>query len=391
MKVCIIYDRFYEYDGSKVTIGGIQSYISSLSKVIADVEMDVVIYQRSTKPFQVYHNKTKVIGVCAKLGELPDFKYLAQQAKDYERLVFSDLIIWATEDISCRVNYCKTLSIQHGISFDVHRPDSKLPKLFRKLLNVDITPYYQLLRYSKAIKYIKNSNYIVCVDYNYPNWYRTILPNKLIDYHVIPNFTKIKPKSEIENKVKSWDDKEKVIKILFARRFFDIRGVSLMIELTEKLINKYGGKIDITYAGEGPRLQDVVLLSQKYKNIKITLYDAVNSIDFHSQFDVALIPSIGSEGTSLSLLEAMGAGCYCLSSQVGGLTNIVLDGFNGRLLRTRVDDWFLALTELIETEDHSDVKRQIINGHNVVKESFSLERWENMWKIVLNKIVSDDT
>ncbi|MCI9702472.1 glycosyltransferase family 4 protein [Vibrio parahaemolyticus] len=390
MKICVVYDRYFEYDGSKVTIGGIQSYISALSKLIKDNEnMDVVIYQRAKKHFLRINNDTKVVGVCETEGHLPDFEYLVSEAKRNESLSSTDLIIWATEDISCKVDFCKTLSIQHGISFDVHRPNSRLSSLFRRYFNTDITPLYQLIRYKKALKEIKNSNHIVCVDYNYQNWYRTILPNEPIDCHVIPNFTYIKPKDELDIKINSWDD-NKIIKILFARRFFDIRGINLMIELAEKLAKKYDGKVDITFAGEGPRLQDVIKLSNKYKSINITSYKPEASIDFHSQFDIALVPSIGSEGTSLSLLEAMSAGCYCLSSQVGGLTNVIFDGFNGRLLRTKVDDWFFAISNLIESNDYSDIKQQIINGHNVVATSFSQERWSFMWKSLLDSLASDD-
>ena len=86
----------------------------------------------------------------------------------------------------------------------------------------------------------------------------------------------------------------------------------------------------------------------------------------------------------------MSAGCYCLSSQVGGLTNVIFDGFNGRLLRTKVDDWFFAISNLIESNDYSDIKQQIINGHNVVATSFSQERWSFMWKSLLDSLASDD-
>jgi glycosyltransferase involved in cell wall biosynthesis len=391
LKVCIIYDKFYEYDGSRVTIGGIQSYISSLSKVIIKNKMDLIIYQRARKDFVAIHNEVKVKGICEKYGELPSFRQLAMKAKNNEGLTHSDLIIWATEDISYRVDFCKTLSIQHGISFDVYRSDSKLIKLFKKYLNLDIVTLYQLLRYRKALKEISNTTNVVCVDYNYQNWYRTIFPNRPLNFYVIPNFTKIQKKEKIDNKISNWKNESRTIKLLFARRFFDIRGVSIMIELSERLIERYGSKIEITFAGEGPKMNEVLQLSNKYPNIFITTYEPENSIDFHSIYDIALIPSTGSEGTSLSLLEAMSAGCYCVASQVGGLTNIIIDGFNGMLLRANVDDWFTGVSNLIDNTESNEITRQVINGYNVVSNSFSLERWEYAWEDILNKMKENDS
>ncbi|ENM5895764.1 glycosyltransferase family 4 protein [Vibrio mimicus] len=229
------------------------------------------------------------------------------------------------------------------------------------------------------------------MDYNYQNWYRTILPNRPLNCYVIPNFTKIQTREKIDNKISDWNKETRTIKLLFSRRFFDIRGVRIMIELSERLIERYGSKIEITFAGEGPRMNEVFQLSNKYSNIFITAYEPENSIDFHSLYDIALIPSIGSEGTSLSLLEAMSAGCYCIASQVGGLTNIIIDGFNGMLLRAHVDDWFTGISNLIENTESSEITRQIINGYNVVSEAFSLERWEYAWEDILNKMKENDS
>lgn len=52
-------------------------------------------------------------------------------------------------------------------------------------------------------------------------------------------------------------------------------------------------------------------------------------------------------GTSLSLFEAMVARCAIVCTNVGGTTNIVLDGFNGFMVRPVADEIREAIEELI--------------------------------------------
>ena len=84
-----------------------------------------------------------------------------------------------------------------------------------------------------------------------------LLPNKPLDLEIIPNFTQIVSEKEFAAKVNGFVEK-KTIDILFARRFFGIRGIDLMIKLSEMLMEKYSDKITITFAGEGPRINDVI-------------------------------------------------------------------------------------------------------------------------------------
>ncbi|MGR4357642.1 glycosyltransferase [Escherichia coli] len=83
----------------------------------------------------------------------------------------------------------------------------------------------------------------------------------------------------------------------------------------------------------GPEQYLVDELKKEYPNsVYQTSYKSEDSIHFHQQYDIAIVPSIGSEGTSLSLLEAMSAKCLVIATDIGGMTNIILDGFNGRMI-----------------------------------------------------------
>ncbi|WP_420491566.1 glycosyltransferase [Neobacillus drentensis] len=53
--------------------------------------------------------------------------------------------------------------------------------------------------------------------------------------------------------------------------------------------------------------------------------------------------NLGSEGTSLSLLEAMAAKCAEIATNVGGMTNIILDNYNGLIINPDESELYLAL------------------------------------------------
>ena len=93
------------------------------------------------------------------------------------------------------------------------------------------------------------------------------------------------------------------------------------------------------------------------------------------------MPTVGSEGTSLSLLEAMAAGCAVICSNVGGMTNIILDGYNGLMVNPDENSFYEGICELI---DNNELREEIAsNGKKTVEKAFSLDRWNKKWKTTI--------
>ena len=93
--------------------------------------------------------------------------------------------------------------------------------------------------------------------------------------------------------------------------------------------------------------------------------------------DIAVIPSLGSEGTSLSAIEAMSAGCAVVATCVGGLTNIIIDGYNGKLATPDEDELYEVLYKVIT--DGELRHRLAERAHTTVNESFSIDIWRERW------------
>ena len=49
MKICILYDKYYDYLGDKLTIGGIQTYITNLTGVLLDLVMKFVFFKEQKR------------------------------------------------------------------------------------------------------------------------------------------------------------------------------------------------------------------------------------------------------------------------------------------------------------------------------------------------------
>ena len=221
---------------------------------------------------------------------------------------------------------------------------------------------------------------MICVDYNYVNWLRSQTVDRTLRYRVIPNFAEpMPPRTEC--------NENRPIRLLFARRFEKIRGVELLYTLLPRLLNRYP-QLTVTLAGGGSMESD---LHQRFTNeprITFTVYDAKQSVQFHRDYDLAIIPTIGSEGTSLSLLEAMAAGCAVVCSDVGGMTNIILDGYNGRIVAPDAEAFEQAICELID--DPAARLAMAERGRQTAAAAFSLERWQKQWRAVLEEFAAGE-
>lgn len=143
--------------------------------------------------------------------------------------------------------------------------------------------------------------------------------------------------------------------------------------------------VAVTVAGNGPDEEWMKQRLNRYENVLFTHYESQESLEMHKDKHIAVIPTVGSEGTSLSLLEAMSAQCAAVCTNVGGMTNIVLNGYNGLMVNSgNVNQLYKAIKKLI---DDPSLRETIAkNGYETVKQSFSYERWTEEWKKVLSEM-----
>ncbi len=358
---------FFDFTTKEYHIGGIQTYIRRLVKVLLDIGYTPYILNTGFKDETGYlDNGAMYVQVSAKKG---DMKSLVRKAESIGNIE-NDLLLFSTSTEIVKSNFKRVLGIQHGIYWDT---DNIRGIRLKNFLTLSILRTAQMLQ---QIKWHRIVGTLVCVDANYVNWLRACSGDFGLKYTYIPNCA-AKPK---KGRITPLDNN---IRILYARRFVKQRGIDLLMAALPPVLDKYPNA-SLTIAGQGAGLANLHATFDKYNDrVDFTQYDAMESVDFHLSYDIAIVPSLFSEGTSLSLLEAMSAGCACVATDIGGLSNVIINGHNGILIRPIAEDLREAVTYLINNKERRLYLAK--NAKQTIKDSFSLEIWRKRWKDFLLK------
>lgn len=364
-KLVVIASQFLSATG-QINIGGIETYIQQIVAELTD--FDIIVIQPCKQMFQKRIGRLLIIGVqVSNINDLVRFTE-TNLLQDYDILIFS------TEQYSARTKWPFTIVIQHGVYWDL--PTSYYAK--RCMAFPTLYKWFDNIRNLYRIKCFKD---VVCVDYNYINWYRSLTGTySEKNFWIIPNCAS---RQFFNNDLPVENTSKHSVKILFARRFVSIRGTLLFCKIAQKMISNFKN-IEITLAGAGPDLkpmQELLPPNKRITYIKIPYWGMKDCICCH---DVIVIPSIGSEGTSLIALEAMAAGKCVVASNVGGLTNIIIDGYNGFLCGTE-ESFVDVLSELVQSASlRADIGS---NAHKVAVDAFHPDKWRESWRQVLQSVV----
>lgn len=352
----------YDHINKRFSIGGVQTYMRDLAKLSQRIGYIPIIIEMNN-----VNNKEQFV------VEDIYIKQVSSRERNWHQACFDkiyrennkpeNIFVISTDqlDIKCRQN--NVIAINHGIAFDE-------PMLGRR--------FGKIIKLGKCLKNIWRGNLcnnLVCVDYNFYNWYRTLDTfdsNRKI--RVIPNYSQGNlSKEQLDTKLKQ----SKRRKIIFSRRFVDYRGTIIFANAVSKLLKEYID-LDVTFAGKGPLFSFVESKFSSEPRVHITSYRPEESLHFHSQFDIAIVPTLYSEGTSLSLIEAMAAGCFPIATHVGGMTNILIDGYNGVLCFPSENAVYVALKRALDSSKQ-DFGEIVTNSWYTATKGFSKEKWEKRW------------
>lgn len=377
MKVGIIFDRFLDATGREQTVGGVQSYIFQLGKICREMGSETLLFQQGQAGFERFLHSLRIIGVSTGEGGSSGQKQGLYKAARRFIDRGKDILIFAADHFSVKTDDPKAILIQHGVSWDLPARFLTSKRAFRFGLGAMVKKGSKII---KAIKNFENCPNRVCVDYNFLNWYKTVTNREVSErIWVIPNFAQIASEDQLEAKSRRQDP----IRILFARRFMPFRGTRIMAEAAMAIL-KTNDNVRFTFAGEGP---DEMWLRRTFdgdSRVSFQTYLPQDSLKIHLDRDIAVVPSFASEGTSLSVAEAMGAGCAVVAAAVGGITNMIIDGYNGLLVFPRVQSFESAIRRLIEDKTLRD--RLAARGHETASAAFSSDRWREQWQDVLETV-----
>ena len=370
MKISIIYKRLYDFDSGQYYIGGVETYLTNLMRILTDIGWECRFYQESKDDHRKTVDYGEIIGVkVSQKSEVMRKKAVFQKLLG-EFHHDTDVLLFGADHYSVKTSIKKSIAIQHGIGWDLpvkYLTSNRLANTrFGRLLKKIQVNYHGYLNSHRA-------TFLVCVDYNYINWYRTMYPDIVTkNYTVIPNFARVIASPEsIKTKLARGNNTS----LLFARRFVEYRGTRLLSAVIKRLYDE-GYDFTVTFAGDGPDETRLRKTFMNYSNVKFIRYSSDDSHEVHLSHDMCIVPSIASEGTSISLAEGMAAGCIPIATNIGGMTNMIINGYNGYLCDPKEESLY-SIIKYNLIHRNSEIAQ---NAYETARSSFSFESWRKQWE-----------
>lgn len=179
--------------------------------------------------------------------------------------------------------------------------------------------------------------------------------------------------------------KESVSNINYIGRFTNQKGIKYLMEAIKRMSKDNSIKFNIYGKGE---LEDFIKSEINTNNLtNVNLKGYIDSKDVKSvldETDVLLLPSID-EGLPYILVEAISSGVPCIASDVGGVSEVIINEKNGLLIEKKNVD---SICSAIEKIKGMDIKQMSIECKNQAK-NFSinnmLEKLEALYDECIEK------
>ena len=166
-------------------------------------------------------------------------------------------------------------------------------------------------------------------------------------------------------------------KIGYVGRIEHAKGVFYLINAFEKLAHEFSN-LKLILVGSGTELEEVKAqcsLKSIEDKIEFTGYYAGKISDIIKTFDLFVFPSLW-EGLPYSILEAMANSKVVISTNVGGIPEIITDGVNGFMVSpANSDELYLKMKEIIE--NRYDIDKIAFNSLNTIHSRFSESFFQN--------------
>lgn len=360
---------FFNYEGTNYYSGGAERYLVDLHSVCKNLNLNFDIYQNANKPFIRKFREVTVIGMHNKNVPLNySESFFKTQMEKYINMTSgkSQLHIFSAFHECYPLKCSPSIGISHGISWD--------NKANKAVDGIDFWNNKKMF-----INSALNCDKMISVDTNTANWFQTIdyeLGNQKVN--VITNYVDTKEFCPDD----SFKKKDKIV-ITYPRRLYEPRGMYLLLDIVDDLFSKYDN-IEIHFVGKGFD-EDVNKIKEKMKIYPDKLFcysmEPEKMHEVYKKSDISLVPTLYSEGTSLSCLEAMSTGNIVVCTRIGGLTDLVINGLNGYLIEPNKKSLLETLENIIENIDKQDkIKKNAIDTAKALNKNLWKDKWTKVIK-----------
>lgn len=370
--VSVMTGTFLGLDGENFYSGGAERYLIDLNEVVNSLNRRLIIYQYGTFPWTRKFKNIEVRSLARGTEKITELS--VENVRNYNKVFYDEenavslLNVYSAFFESWPNVASPSIGISHGIAWDSPQ-NSGLSAL---------TFWEQNRRIIESASLVDK---MVSVDTNTANWFQTIdfkLGNTM---EYVPNYVD----TNIFKPVKKESDR---IVISYPRRLYGARGLYMVLDIIDEILTKFS-HVDFHFVGKGFE-EDTKHVEQKigkWKN-RIKWY-SLDPSEMHKAYEVAdisLVPTLHSEGTSLSCLEAMSSGNAVILTRIGGLTDLVINDFNGILIEPNSSALKKAIEDLLSNPE----KLQFIKENAIqVSKTFSKKQWSKKWSAIVKDFIEE--
>jgi glycosyltransferase involved in cell wall biosynthesis len=331
---------FLDPDGSgKELTGGMERYCRDLALMYARDGYPVTIIQKGNVDFETdYSAGVSVVGIKSKLSFGGHFAYFR---KIKEIVPTTAPVIFVSQDLCLGAHFDRAVAVNHGIWW--HGDFNFVKKIVIRIHQ------WKMLDWLKGV---------VCVDTNYINWLHTEFSNRAAWRHKLTYICNYAD-TEIFVPVTSMKSASKSsVTIVFPRRMMgakigdEPRGGLMFLEALVLLkARRPDARFNVKMVGRGSLTEDLKRwcaahgLAEEVEFFEAK-FDEMPAV--YQSADIVVIPSTGTEGTSLSAVESICSGATTVVTHIGGLANIVIDGLNGYVSSLTADSLSRSIERAID-------------------------------------------
>lgn len=361
-RVDIINVNFFDWDGDVLYRGGAERYVHDLAKLCQSRSIDARILQNANRPFEREYGGVPVVGVETRSKGV-NFEHisatLGQHAKD------ADLLIASPLELASRLDFAAPcIGINHGIHWDGTFNRHYGPPHPGRHLTIDA---------------LQRCRSVVCVDTNFINWLRTVDWDLARELCYVPNYVDTLSFKPVEK------DFTRTLRVLYPRRLYAPRGLYLTLDAFDRLFSERND-LHLTLCGQATDDDAIAVrafLSRHEGKVEWITAEMDEMPEVYKRSHVALIPTLNSEGTSLSCIEAFATNNAVIATNVGGLPNLVLDQINGLLIKPTEQELTHAIRRLA---DDRVLCRNLAESALRHSASYSADVWRSRWSDVLQSV-----
>lgn len=361
-QVAILVSQFFDFEGRQIFLGGAERYLVELAGLIRQLGYQPVVYQSAQGDWSREFDGFPVIGLDTR-GDPHTLNLLF-----HERVPPDTPSIYLAFYLAAPRCNPRSIGVSHGVFWDKH---ARFLGEDRQVLAEILTP-------------IDNLAAMVSVDTNTINWVRSTQSSLAEKIVYIPNFVNPKQFHPVSGR------RDDGLTVLYPRRLYPPRGFWMVWELVPEFLGAYDN-LDFLFVGQADAQEKAAVKELVKRYPERVSWRSLSLESMHRAYqeaDVTLIPTLHSEGTSLSCLEAMASGNAVIATNVGGLPDLVISGYNGLLIEPKVPALRTALRALL---DDQDLRETLSNRAVDVASSFSIDNWREKWTELLSGILKHNT